>query len=411
MQHTETTPKSTKTTQIAVVGAGIVGMAFALAAARRGLGVTLFAQEFRTAASVRSERFERRVYALSPATRAFLSDLQSWQELDSGLIGVVQDMRVFASESGHGAIHLSAYEAREEALAWIVGHDALTDALSAALRLHGGVEVIEGQVTGLSLGSQAATVFAAHTRFEAELVVGADGINSLVREASGLTSRRSQIGATGIVANFECSLGHQNCAYQWFVEGGVIAMLPLPGNAVSLVWSAPDLLAGELRQLSGEELADRLSVICSPVLGSLTPIGAMAAFPLSRLSVAHSVSDRVALIGDAAHVIHPLAGQGLNLGLDDAHTLADVLEAREFYRQPGDKKLLRRYERRRAEAVSSMGLATDGLFWLFGGKVPALAGAAGIAMGAVNHLGPLKSRMTRAATLNGVPPFLSKVGL
>ena len=144
------------------------------------------------------------------------------------------------------------------------------------------------------------------------------------------------------------------------------------------------------------------------MLGELTPISASFAFPLTRLRVRHPVAERVSLLGDAAHVIHPLAGQGLNLGLDDARTLVEVLQGREFYRQLGDMKLLRRYERRRAEAVDSMGAATDGLFWLFGGKVPGLAALAGAAMGAVGRAGPVKTRMMRAATHNGVPSFLLK---
>ena len=408
MQQNGTVSESVRTISIGVVGGGIVGMAFALAVARRGMAVTLFGHGLQASRAVRSERFEQRVYALSPATRAFLRDLEIWRELDPAFVGVVHDMRVAAHQVGHSALHLSAYQAKQEALAWIVGHDALSAALTAAIRLRSEIDLVDAKVSGVSFRQDGASIFSGTTRYEADLVVGADGINSLVREAAGIKSQRHEMGATGIVANFECSLGHNNCAYQWFSDKGVIAMLPLPGNAISLVWSAPNVLADELKGLTGEELAMRLVPYCNLVLGSLTPISASSAFPLSRLSVRHSVAAGVALIGDAAHVIHPLAGQGLNLGLDDAHTLADVIEAKEFYRKPGEQKLLRRYERRRAEAVSSMGAATDGLFWLFGGRAPGLDGLAGATMSVVDRIAPIKSRMMRAATHNGVPPFFSK---
>ena len=226
-------------------------MAFALAAARRGMAVTLFGHDLLHPARVSSERFERRVYALSPSTRAFLSDLEIWPALDPAWVGVVHDMHVATQEPRHAGLHLSAYEAKQEALAWIVGNDALSTALTAAVRSHNSIELVDAQVNGVSFRPGAATIFSGSTRYETDLVVGADGVNSLVREAAGISSQRSALGATGIVANFESSVGHNNCAYQWFTESGVIAMLPLPGKAVSLVWSAPIALGTELAGFAG----------------------------------------------------------------------------------------------------------------------------------------------------------------
>jgi ubiquinone biosynthesis UbiH/UbiF/VisC/COQ6 family hydroxylase len=402
-------PASPKTGAIGVVGDGIVGLAFALAAAQRGFSVQLFSGSISDAVTKTDEPFERRVYALSPASRSFLKVLGVWSALDDANLGTVHDMRVWSMHDTPAELHLSAYQAGAEALAWIVGHDALTLALREAIRFHGGIEVIEKQVTGVTFGEETASVSCGTSVSEVALVVGADGVNSLVRESAGIVAARAPLHAAGIVANFDAELGHDHCAVQWFSDEGVIALLPLPGSAVSLVWSAHDALAPTLRDETPELLAERLKRYAADRFGTLTPISQISAFPLQRLSVNRSTGNRVALIGDAAHVIHPLAGQGLNLGLDDASVLADVLEKKEFYRGIGEERLLRRYERKRAEAVQSMGFATDALFAALSGPSTGFARAAGPAIRILDHLVPLKKLMTRGAIRNGAPAFLQKV--
>jgi ubiquinone biosynthesis UbiH/UbiF/VisC/COQ6 family hydroxylase len=265
--------------------------------------------------------------------------------------------------------------------------------------------MIEDSVTAVTFEQDAAVIHCGSNRYLASLAVGADGANSLVRDAAGMKTVRRPLNALGIVANFDTQLGSRNCAFQWFSPEGVIALLPLPGKAVSLVWSAPQGVAEQLRDESAEQLAERLKRYALEWFGELTPIGPISAFPLSRLAVEHSVAERAVVIGDAAHVIHPLAGQGLNLGLDDAATLAEVLAGREFYRGLGERRLLRRYERKRAEAVQSMGFATDALFEVMSGPTTALAAIAGPAMKLLNRSSWLKSVMMHSAARNGAPPF------
>jgi ubiquinone biosynthesis UbiH/UbiF/VisC/COQ6 family hydroxylase len=389
-----------------VVGGGIVGLAFALSAASRGLPVRLFAGKPVEDVAEADEPFERRVYALSPSSRAFLVELGVWGLLDVQKIGEVHDMRVWSVHAKPAELHLSAYRAAEQALAWIVGHDALTKVLDQALRLRADIELIEQSVSAVTFGEDSAVVHCGSNRYLTSLVVGADGANSLVREAAGMKTLRKSLDALGIVANFETEFGGRNCAFQWFSPEGVVALLPLPGKAVSLVWSAHQGLAEQLRDESPEQLAQRLARYASKWFGTLTPISPISAFPLNRLSVEHSVAERAVLIGDAAHVIHPLAGQGLNLGLDDAATLAEVLGSREFYRGLGERRLLRRYERKRAEAVQSMGFATDALFEVMSGPTSSLAGIAGPAIKVLNKSSWLKSVMMHSAARNGAPPFL-----
>jgi ubiquinone biosynthesis UbiH/UbiF/VisC/COQ6 family hydroxylase len=199
------------------------------------------------------------------------------------------------------------------------------------------------------------------------------------------------------VANFACARRHDGVAWQWFCDEGVVALLPLPGNATSLVWSAPQALAEQLQALSPEALAARVTERSRATLGALTPLGGVSAFPLRRLTVDRLVQPRVALVGDAAHVVHPLAGQGLNLGLQDVSTLLDVIGARESWRDAGDPVLLRRYARQRAEPIGLIRFTTDSLARLFAVDDPLVRTVRNSGMSLVNRIGPLKSALIRHA--------------
>jgi ubiquinone biosynthesis UbiH/UbiF/VisC/COQ6 family hydroxylase len=172
-------------------------------------------------------------------------------------------------------------------------------------------------------------------------------------------------GQIGVVANFACARPHGGTAFQWFLRDGVLALLPLPGNRVSMVWSIDEARGRELLMLPAAELGAAVESASHGRLGALNPMAPAVAFPLKLQRVKQFTKPRVALVGDAAHNVHPLAGQGVNLGFRDARELARVLRERGPQRDCGDFALLRRYERARKEDVAAVELTTDGLQKLF----------------------------------------------
>jgi ubiquinone biosynthesis UbiH/UbiF/VisC/COQ6 family hydroxylase len=214
-------------------------------------------------------------------------------------------------------------------------------------------------------GGGATLVLEGGDAVRAELVVGADGAQSWVRQSAGLTARAASYGQLGVVANFATAAPHDGTAFQWFRADGVLAYLPLPGNRMSMVWSTAEAHGRDLAGLPAGELCRRVAEAGRSVLGELDLITPARGFPLQRMSAESMIAPRVALVGDAAHVVHPLAGQGVNLGFGDAAALADALVRREPFRDCGDRTVLRRYERSRAAAILAMRTVTDGLARLF----------------------------------------------
>jgi 2-octaprenylphenol hydroxylase len=200
---------------------------------------------------------------------------------------------------------------------------------------------------------------------EADLIVGADGAHSWVRGQMGATLKRRDYQQTGVVANFKAAKPHGETAYQWFKDGEIIALLPLPDGHVSLVWSVQTAHAEKLLALNSAQLAAAVEKAVKGQLGALECVSPAQGFPLALQTVDRLIAPRVALVGDAAHLIHPLAGQGMNLGLRDVATLADIVAKKEPFRDLGDAVLLRRYERARREDIGALMTATDGLQRLF----------------------------------------------
>lgn len=351
---------------VAIVGAGIAGTA--LARALRGLQIALVA-DAAVAPATPVAGFDSRVYAITPGNAAFLGTLGAWQRLAPERVAPVHAMRV-CGDDGRSVLQFDAYRAGVAELAWIVEDGALQAALRASLD---GAEhvrrVAPERLEGLRLApGEARLQLRSGRALNARLVVGADGAQSFVREQAGIAATRADYPQRAVVANFSCERAHRNVAYQWFQGGPVLALLPLPGNHVSMVWSTPDAEAERLLSLEPGALCREVAAACAHALGELQLVTPARSFALRRLSARRMVAPRVALAGDAAHVVHPLAGQGANLGLQDARVLAEVLAGREPGRDPGDLRLLRRYERARAGDVLAMDATVHGLYRLFGAR-------------------------------------------
>jgi ubiquinone biosynthesis UbiH/UbiF/VisC/COQ6 family hydroxylase len=389
---------------IAIVGGAMVGAAAARALA--GERIALIAQERRSAPDSApqgfAQFFDTRVYAISPGNAAFLTRLGAWNTIPADRLTPVHAMRVHGDD-GRSLIEFDAYRSGVSELAWIVEDRCLQDALWRGLETQERLSVHAGTaIRDLQIGeSGASIVLDDGRRLAARLVIGADGARSLVRERAGIASAAQGYGQTAVVANFACGRPHRNVALQWFkgsaYDGAILALLPLPGDHVSVVWSTATAHAERLLALDGETLAREVAAAAQHALGDFSLVTPARGFPLQRVTAARLVAPRAALAGDAAHVIHPLAGQGANLGLQDARFLAEVLAARAPGRDPGDLRLLRRYARARAEALLAMGATVHGLHRLFGSPAPVASRLRNAGMNFADRLPVLKNLLMRHA--------------
>ena len=318
--------------QVVIVGAGLVGAAAALALGRQGLRVALIERQL---PPLPDETWDTRIYAISPASQRFLERLGAWQRMDAGRVQPVFRMDVTGDSqrrdparrlrSGRVA---SRHHRRERApAACLVAGDRRP---TATWRCTARRRSRRSNGRGRTRGSCWPTA----RLLEAELVVGADGAASRIREWAGLASTLTPYGQSGVVANFECERPHRGTAFQWFFDSDILAWLPLAGgNRLSMVWSTQTAHADELVALDAAALAAKVQAAGHDRLGALRLLTPAAAFPLRLIRVESAVAPGVALIGDAAHGVHPLAGQGVNLGFGDAEALVDVLA--QHRRTPG----------------------------------------------------------------------------
>lgn len=385
---------------IVVCGSGIVGLASTLALARAGLRVSLVGPAPAARPSV-PDVFDARVYAISVASRQFLKSLGVWDMVDAARVSVVDAMEVHGDAGGQ--VSLRAWQGTQDALAWIIESSELERVLAQAVRLYG----VAWHAEKFDRFESGSVVTDKGRSLPAGLVVGADGAASPVRTAFGIGHDAKSYGSTGVVAHLTAQRPHLGTAMQWFMGDSVLALLPMPdtadGHQVSMVWSLPDAQAASLRALDsrrqGGRLEAQLQSITGGCLGSLAARTELLGFPLV---VDHSamVAPGAALVGDAAHRVHPLAGQGLNLGLADARALVQVLLAKEPYRAVGDVRVLQRYRRLRAEPLLAMRLATDGLYRLFAAKGAPAMWARNTGMRLVERLPMVKRHLIANASEN-----------
>lgn len=387
-------------TDICIVGNGAIAKTAALGLAQAGHRVTLLTPPVSKApatALAPEQPWDVRVYALNHTARTLLSSLKVWGALDAARVCPVESMVINGDGQKPGDLAFDAFGAHVGALAWIVEDRNLNQALDAALRFAPHIEIVAGRAAALAADADGASVTLDDgTVIACQLIVGADGGQSWVRGQCDIGLDYRPYHQKAVVTNFSCERPHHGAAFQWFTgQEGIVALLPLPGNRVSLVWSAPDALAATLMSETLSEMAVRLAVLCEGQLGALRPLvpEMVKDVPLSLIRPHSMVAPRVALIGDAAHVVHPLAGHGMNLGFADVAQLLATLAAREAHRGLGDERVLARYARARREDVLLMQAATDGLARLFGADLEPLRVARNLGLNLLNKLPMLKRRL------------------
>lgn len=340
-----------QTFDVCIRGAGIVGRALALLLARERLRVALVAN-----ASTAPTPSDVRAYALNTASRQLLQSLRVWP--DPAHVTPVRHMEVHGDQDSH--VHFDAQAQDVDALAWIVDVPALEQRLSEAVRYQPQIEVVPEAV-------------------DAPLTAICEGRASSTRHELGVEFDVTPYAQHAIATRLRCAQPHGQVARQWFSPQGILALLPVGGegsNEVAVVWSLAAEHASTWVNAAPEAFTQVLYDISHASLGALEIMGPRVAWPLQQAVAERwcgalpGTSDQRqprswVLAGDAAHNVHPLAGQGLNLGLADASTLARILQTRDDWRSTGDIKLLRRYERERKAALLPMGLAMDGLQQLF----------------------------------------------
>lgn len=381
---------------VLIVGSGLVGISLALVLRDSGLRIALV-ESHKPQAIPQDDSWDSRVYALSPGSIDFLTLCGVWQELPQGRVTPVYDMRIIGDDT-KSHLDFSAYDAGQPQLATIVENRLLQDAMLRAVHQCEVDYYCPAVATAIAWHEDHVALTLGDDKIlRSKLLVGADGVNSRVREMAGIVAENKPYGQMGVVANFDTELFHRNRAWQWFSHDGVLAYLPLPGNRISVVWSLDEPVAKTVVALSGDMFCEHVAEAGQYVLGKLQLISSPRVFPLQLLKVAEPVAPRVVLIGDAAHCVHPLAGQGVNLGFQDAQQLANMMCETKVQKDCGDVHLLRSYQRARKESVLVMQLATDGLQRLFHHQHSALGLLRNFGLASTNRLPFAKNLLVQHA--------------
>jgi len=390
---------------ILIAGGGMVGLAVALALlqgdASEQCKITMVDAGKRPAFSPGQE-VSLRVSAIASGTASQLASLGAWDSIAEARVCPYRDMKVWdatGSVEGPETLRFDAADFAVPQLGFIVENILIQDALLSLLDAANVSINFETRIRSVQkCGNRYVVEYGNGETMTPELLIGADGASSFVRNSAGITVRSWQFPQTAFVTHLQPELSHRNTAWQRFLANGPVALLPLRDGRVSTVWTTTPEQAEELSNATDDQMASLLTEATDSVLGNLSAAGPRGSFPLKSQHADRYVLDGLALVGDAAHAVHPLAGQGANLGLADARVLAAVIaEALAAGEHPGDLPILRRYERARKVANKSMLHFINGLNRLFSNQSTPLARLRGAGMALFNKSGPIREYAVQVA--------------
>ncbi len=393
-----------------IVGGGMVGASLACALGDGPLRIAVI-ESHPAQTEWPEDSYDIRVSAITRATEKVFRMIGAWEGMVARRVTAYEAMQVWDA-TGTGAIGFDCADLGEPDLGHIIENRVILAALLERMGQLDNVELLcPGQVAELTRDERAATLNLEDGRvLTASLIVGADGANSWVRQQAGITTTGWPYEQTAVVATIKTAQHHHGVAYQRFMPEGPLAFLPMPQGLSSIVWSTTPERSAELTEMDEASFLAELQLTFGDKLGAMEATGPRGAFPLLLRHANRYSDERLVLVGNAAHAIHPLAGQGLNLGISDIAALAEVLlEAHAHKQDLGELLVLRRYERwRKADNVTVM-VAMDGFKRLFSNDIGPLKLLRNVGLTLADHAGPAKNMMMRRALgLTGDLPKLSR---
>lgn len=388
---------TTRTCEIAVIGGGIVGTACLLGLRRAGFDACLVERGQAPPPAPESSRIDPRVYAITRASAGWLASLDRQPILLPEQLSPIRGMRIWDQDPAT-ALAFDATDAGADCLGWIAEHGTLLHAIDARCDrnwISRGVEVEH-----LVLDDSGATLqLSDQSTLQAELVIGAEGAHSRVREAADIDVVSWDYEAEAVVAHLHTSIAHDQIAVQRFIRDGAVALLPLKDGRRSLVWSTRTEEARALRSMGPARFCRQVEEVFQSAVGTVSEPTERLGFPLRLLHARDYVATRCALVGDSAHVVHPLAGQGLNLGLSDAAALVDTLEkARSRGQDWTSLRCLHRYQRARSAENMEMLALTDALGRAWSVSLPGVKNLLNRGLMGVDRASPIKAMLARRAS-------------
>ena len=350
-------------TEIAIVGAGLVGLSAAVMCAKLGKKVVLIDNQ---AIKIKplSDNFDTRIYALTPPSVAWLQSIGVWEFVDDSRVTPIASMQLWQQDAAD-ALVLADSDAHVENLGVIIENQNLMQALQQKLNTLDVTVMTDAVCQNLenTLETNDLTVFKGQktVKIQTKLLLAADGAGSWVRQAAGISVKTKDFNQTALVANFVTQKLHNNAAMQWFRPHDTLALLPLVGDCVSLVWSLSTERADALLMQNAQAFAATVSQHTNSALGNLSCVSEVISFTLQQQTATAFVADRLVLLGDAAHTIHPLAGQGVNLGFRDVMVLETQLNQLHSMQTIADAQMLKHYARLRKLDVTNINSLTSGL--------------------------------------------------